>query len=238
MPARVTDLVAKTPADRRIADLIEPTLHAMGFRLVRLRLQGGKTPTLQIMAERTADGLMEVEDCARLSRALSAHLDVEDPIEGQYTLEVSSPGIDRPLTGLEDFNRWAGWEAKLELAEAIDGRRRFRGLLQGVEDGEVLIEIDQPGGVATIGLQFHWLAEARLVLTDVLIAESLKGKPADFDPSGFDEIEEVSDLDAASETGARTAGIETEAGVKTAEATESDMVEDGSNAPRTAGRIR
>ncbi|MEL6234716.1 MAG: ribosome maturation factor RimP [Pseudomonadota bacterium] len=193
----MTDLVAKTPADRRIADLIEPSIEGMGFRLVRLRLQGGNTPTLQIMAERSADGQMEVEDCAALSRAMSALLDVEDPIQGQYTLEVSSPGIDRPLTSLGDFERWAGWEAKLELAEAIDGRKRFRGLLQGVEDGEVLIEIDAPGGAQTIGLQFDWLGDARLVLTDALIAESLKGKPADFDPGGFDEIEETAAQDVA-----------------------------------------
>jgi len=192
----LTDLVARTPIDRRLADLLGPVIEGMGFRLVRLRLQGGRSPTLQVMAERAADGRMEVEDCARLSRALSAHLDVEDPIEGAYTLEVSSPGIDRPLTRPEDFERWAGWEVKLELAEAVDGRRRFRGILQGIEDGEVLVEIAE----GVVGLAFDMLADARLVLSDALIAESLKGRPDDFDPGRFDEIDEA-DIDEADDDG-------------------------------------
>lgn len=171
--------------DRRLADLILPSVEGMGFRLVRVRLMGGDRPTLQIMAERP-DGSMEVEDCAELSRALSAILDVEDPIAGEYALEVSSPGIDRPLTRLDDFERWAGWTAKLELDQPIDGRKRFKGPLCGVEDGEILIEVDHQ----TIGLQFDWLAEAKLVMTDELIAESLRArKAAPVDESRFDEIE-------------------------------------------------
>ena len=186
----MTDLVAKTALDRRLAEIVLPTVEGMGFELVRLRYQGGaKTATLQVMAERP-DGSMEVEDCAELSRALSAVLDVEDPIEGRYALEVSSPGIDRPLTRLQDFERFAGWEAKLETVEMIDGRKRFKGALQGVEDDEILIEIAE----GVIGLSFEMLADAKLVLTDALIAESLRkrkeaGLAPDIDETDFDDIE-------------------------------------------------
>jgi ribosome maturation factor RimP len=200
----VTDLVAKAPIDQRLADIIRPTMEGMGYALVRLRFMGGtKRNTVQIMAERIADGGMEVEDCARLSRAVSAVLDVEDPIEGAYALEVSSPGIDRPLTRLEDFDRFAGWEARLETADLIDGRKRFRGTLAGVEDGEVLLEI--PEGV--IGLKFDWLVDAKLVLTDELIAESLRARKAagltdDIDEDAFDEIEnDDEDGDAEDDAG-------------------------------------
>jgi ribosome maturation factor RimP len=182
---QLTDLLAKTPMDRRIADIIAPVVDAMGFSLVRVRLMGGKTATLQIMAEKP-DGTMEVDDCASLSHQLSAVLDVEDPIEGEYNLEVSSPGIDRPLTRPEDFERWAGWVAKLETEDLIDGRKRFRGTLQGVEDGEILIEIEE----GIVGLQFDWLADAKLVMTDDLIAESLRARKArEVDEAAFDEIQ-------------------------------------------------
>ena len=128
---------------------------------------------------------------ARISRAVSAVLDVEDPISSEYVLEVSSPGIDRPLTREKDFERYAGYEARLETTEMIDGRKRFKGLLQGVEDGEVLIEIEPE---TVIGLAFDLIADAKLVLTDALIAESLAGRKAQgFDPGeipeGFDAIE-------------------------------------------------
>ncbi len=181
----MADLVAKAPFDQRIAALVAPTIEAMGYALVRLRLMGGKTKTLQVMAERP-DGRMEIEDCAELSRAISALLDVEDPLADAYTLEVSSPGIDRPLTRLADFARWEGYEAKLETEEPIDGRKRFRGVLAGIEGREVLIEIDE----GTIGLEFDWLADAKLVLTDDLIAESLRASEGRFDEAAFDTIEE------------------------------------------------
>ncbi len=177
-------LVAKAPIDQRLAAAVEPTVEGMGFRLVRIRLMGGKRTTVQIMAERP-DGTMEVEDCADLSRAVSAVLDVEDPIATEYTLEVSSPGIDRPLTRLEDFERWQGYVAKLETAEPIDGRRRFKGTLRGVEGDEVLIEIVE----GTVGLRFDWLSDAKLVLTDALVADSLKARRGDFEEADFDEIE-------------------------------------------------
>jgi ribosome maturation factor RimP len=180
----LADLVAKAAIDRRLAGIVTPTIAGLGFELVRVRLMGGRRPVLQIMAERPEGGI-EVEDCARISRAVSAVLDVEDPISSEYTLEVSSPGIDRPLTRLKDFERWEGYEAKVETAEPIDGRRRFKGVLEGVEDGEVRLAIPE----GTIGLAFDMIADAKLVLTDALIAESLAGRRAQgFDPEAFDEI--------------------------------------------------
>ena len=183
----LTDLIAKTSIDRRLADIVEPAISGLGFELVRLRLMGGQKKTLQIMADRPEGGI-EVDDCANISTAVSAVLDVEDPLEEAYTLEVSSPGIDRPLTRLKDFDLWSGFEAKLETTELIDGRRRFKGQLQGTEGDEVLIEIEEAGEPVTIGLQFGWLSDAKLVLTDELIREALRKK--DIDESQFDEIEE------------------------------------------------
>jgi ribosome maturation factor RimP len=190
MADTLTSMVANAAIDRRLASIVAPTVEGMGFRLVRLRLMGGKRITLQVMAERV-DGTMEVEDCARLSRALSAVLDVEDPVEREYVLEVSSPGIDRPLTRLEDFDRWEGHEARLETAEMIDGRRRFKGILAGTDGTRVLIEVEQ----GTIGLEFDWLIDAKLALTDELIAESLRARKHAFDETEFDEIETEEDDD-------------------------------------------
>lgn len=197
----MTDLVAKAAIDRRLAEIVRPTIEAMGYELVRIRLMGGQRKTLQIMADRPEGGI-EVEDCARISTAVGAVLDVEDPLDEAYTLEVSSPGIDRPLTRLKDFDAWQGFEAKLETAEAIDGRRRFKGTLAGTEGDEVLIEIVGPEGApVTIGLRFEWLSDAKLVLTDELIHEALKQKkPAgriaeDLDAARFDAIEEELDAD-------------------------------------------
>lgn len=188
----MTDLIAKTAIDRRLASIVGPTIEGLGFELVRIRLQGGKTRILQIMADRP-DGGIEVDDCAKISTAVSAVLDVEDPIEDNYVLEVSSPGIDRPLTRLKDFEMWKGWEARIETSELIDGRRRFKGALAGVEDDEVLIEIEEGGEEITIGLKFDWLSDAKLILTEELIAEMLRQKKAsgNFDESQFDEIEET-----------------------------------------------
>ncbi|QFT64624.1 ribosome maturation factor RimP [Roseivivax halotolerans] len=185
----MSDLIAKTSMDRRIAEIAGPVIEDLGFELVRVRLQGGKSPLLQIMAERP-DGGIEVDECGEISTAVSAVLDVEDPILDAYTLEVSSPGIDRPLTRLKDFDTFEGYEAKLETHDLIDGRKRFKGVLAGVEGSEVLINIEE----GTVGLQFDWLADAKLVLTDELIREMLKARkdagtePDDFDQSRFDEI--------------------------------------------------
>lgn len=156
----------------QLEPILEPAVEAAGYRLVRLRILGGKSKTLQIMAERP-DGTMNVEDCARLSRALSDFLEREDPLEGEYLLEVSSPGIDRPLTRLTDFSRWAGHEAKLELtAPDASGRRRFKGMLIGLDGNDVVIEVEGE----RLGFAFRSIAEAKLVLTDKLIAEDLKAR--------------------------------------------------------------
>ena len=188
----VHDLIAKTSMDQRLAEIISPAIEDMGFELVRIRLMGGNTPTLQIMAERP-DGGIEVDECAEISTAVSAVLDVEDPILDAYTLEVSSPGIDRPLTRLKDFDLFEGYEAKLETVELIDGRRRWRGILAGVEDDEVLLNIDgssQGEETVTVGLKYDWLADAKLVMTDELIREMLKQRKArGFDETKFDQIE-------------------------------------------------
>ncbi|UWQ21968.1 ribosome maturation factor RimP [Jannaschia sp. W003] len=186
----MSDLIAKTALDRRLAAIVQPAIEGMGYELVRLRLQGGKTATLQIMADKP-DGGIEVDDCARISTELSAVLDVEDPIDGEYVLEVSSPGIDRPLTRLKDFDAWAGHEAKLETAEPIDGQKRFKGEIAGTEGDEVLVEIDREGGAVTIGLTFDLLADAKLVLTDELVRETLRQRKdaGQIDQAQFDEIQ-------------------------------------------------
>jgi ribosome maturation factor RimP len=186
----MSDLIAKASIDRRLAEIVTPVIEGLGFELVRIRLMGGKTKTLQIMAERPEGGI-EVDDCARISNAISATLDVEDPLEDAYTLEVSSPGIDRPLTRLKDFETWAGYEARLETTELIDGRRRFKGILHGIEGDEVLIGIEDQGEELTIGLKFDWLSDAKLVLTEDLIREMLRQKKAAdvVDESQFDEIQ-------------------------------------------------
>jgi len=188
----MADLIAKAAIDRRLADIVAPVVEGMGYELVRIRLMGGKTKTLQIMAERP-DGGIEVDDCAEISTAVSATLDVEDPLEDRYALEVSSPGIDRPLTRLKDFDTWQGYEAKLETTEMIDGRRRFKGVLAGVEGDEVLLNLDEDGETVTVGLHYDWLSDAKLVLTDDLIKEMLKSRKAAgiVDETKFDDIEEV-----------------------------------------------
>ncbi|SFG91816.1 ribosome maturation factor RimP [Sulfitobacter dubius] len=180
------DLIAKAAIDRRLAEIITPVIEDMGFELVRVRLMSGKSTILQVMADRP-DGGIEVDECAKISQAIGAVLDVEDPILDEYALEVSSPGIDRPLTRLKDFDAFGGYEAKIETTELIDGRRRFKGELAGVEGGEVLINVEE----GTIGLQFDWLSDAKLVLTDDLIKEMLRQRKASgaIDENEFDDIE-------------------------------------------------
>ncbi|MFV2051158.1 ribosome maturation factor RimP [Aliiroseovarius sp. YM-037] len=186
----MSDLIARAAIDRRLASIIQPVIEGLGYELVRVRLMTGKASTVQIMAQKP-DGSMEVDDCAEISTAVSAVLDVEDPISDAYTLEVSSPGIDRPLTRLKDFDQWEGYEAKIETEELIDGRRRFKGMLAGTEGSEVLIEIEE----GTVGLQFDWLSDAKLVLTDDLIRDMLKDRKdaGQIDESQFDEVETIID---------------------------------------------
>ncbi len=157
-------MVAETGIAAKIRAMIEPSVEAMGFDLVRVRYITTSRRTLQLMAER-ADGSMTVEDCAELSRAVSAILDVEDPIKGEYNLEVSSPGIDRPLVREADFVKYAGFEAKIETATPLSGQRRFRGAIVGFEDGHVVL--DAPQG--RVNLPFDNIEQAKLVLTDALI---------------------------------------------------------------------
>jgi ribosome maturation factor RimP len=158
----------------RVADLVEPALLDRGFRLVRVAVSGGEGKTVQVMAER-ADGTLSIEDCEAISREISPLLDVHDPIAGSYRLEVSSPGIDRPLVRPTDFEDWAGYEAKIELKEPIDGRKRFRGTLEGFEDGEVRIAVDlDQVGRTVLGLPIGLVGDAKLVMTEELIREALR----------------------------------------------------------------
>lgn len=148
-----------------IAPLIEPSLEAMGYRLVRVAFLGARRATLQIMAERLDDAPMTVDDCTEISRSVSALLDVADPIDGAYMLEVSSPGLDRPLTRPEDYDRFAGFEARIELAQPVDGRKRFRGRLLGRAGDEVRLHAD----AGEVSLPLGDIAKAKLVITDDLL---------------------------------------------------------------------
>lgn len=154
--------------------LIAPSIEAMGYDIVRVQLSGGDRLRLQIMAERRSDGGMSVDDCAEVSRAVAAILDVEDPIDSAYALEVSSPGIDRPLTRLADFDRFAGFEARVETVQPIDGRRRFRGRLLGTRGGDIAMVCEE----SEMTLPFADVQKAKLVLTDELIAASRRGDDA------------------------------------------------------------
>ena len=173
-------LISEPGLAARVAAIAEPVLANLGFRLVRVRISELDGCTVQIMAERP-DGTMTIEDCETASRALSPVLDVADPIERAHRLELSSPGIDRPLVRRSDFERYAGQVVKVEMAVAIDGRRRFRGVLLGVEGEAASIRRDAaaPGEPAEIMLPIADMAEAKLVLTDALVTQALKrGKSA------------------------------------------------------------
>ncbi|MEO1250134.1 MAG: ribosome maturation factor RimP, partial [Pseudomonadota bacterium] len=159
-------------ATDKVKAIVEPSLEAMGYEVVRVQLTGGGgNAVLQIMADRTDGGEMQVDDCADISRAISAVLDVDDPISGAYSLEVSSPGIDRPLTKLDHFARFAGHDARIELREGLEGRKRFRGILSGIEGELVLLRLaDDECDEQTIELPFEQISKAKLVLTDELLA--------------------------------------------------------------------
>jgi ribosome maturation factor RimP len=165
--------IGETGVAADIAALVEPSLEDLGFRLVRVVLSGRNGTTVQIMAERP-DGTITVEDCADISRQLSPLLDAHDPIAGHYTLEISSPGIDRLLARPSDFEVWAGHEAKIETRELVAGRKRFRGVLKGLAAGTVRIEVAADQGGPVVELPIGLIAEARLVLTDELIRETLR----------------------------------------------------------------
>ncbi|MEM8663239.1 MAG: ribosome maturation factor RimP [Pseudomonadota bacterium] len=170
-------LIRESGLDARVAQVVAPSLDALGFRLVRVRVTGANGCTVQVMAERD-DGTLTIEDCEAISHAISPALDVDDPIGRAYHLEVSSPGIDRPLVREADFVRWSGHEAKLETAIPVNGRRRWRGKLLGVEEGKVAVRLAELGS-ETKHVPLSELSDARLVLTDALVEESLKaGKRA------------------------------------------------------------
>jgi ribosome maturation factor RimP len=174
-------LVVEPGVAARVSAIAGPVLQQLGYRLVRIKISGEAGCTVQIMAERP-DGTMQIEDCEAISRALSPVLDIADPIERAYRLEVSSPGIDRPLVRRSDFERYAGYLVKVEMAVAHQGRKRFRGLLDGVEGDGVRLRRDdaKAGEEAEILLTMEDITEARLVLTDELIAESMRrGKAAE-----------------------------------------------------------
>lgn len=160
---------------RRIAKMVEPALADMGYELVRVRMSGTARPTLQIMADRADGTPMTVDDCAEISHVVSAMLDVEDPIEGAYSLEVSSPGIDRPLTRPKDFERFAGHEAKVEMRHAIDGQRRYRGRIVGIDGGNVRLA----SGEGEVLLPLDDIQDAKLMLTDELLAAARQPAAAD-----------------------------------------------------------
>jgi ribosome maturation factor RimP len=169
-------LRGKTAEDFGLLELVDPVAEAAGYVVVRLRLMGGDhARRLQIMAERP-DGTMPVEDCARLARAISQVLDDADPIRGEFVLEVSSPGLDRPLTRLEDFGAFEGYQAKLELDRVAEGRKRFKGELAGVEGDHVAINLE--GESETALLPFAWITEARLVIDDALLKRGAAARAA------------------------------------------------------------
>ena len=169
------NLVSENPRTDQVISIIEPSLADLGYELVRVHFGGGQKPVLQIMFDRTDGGEVVIDDCALASRTVSALLDVADPIPEAYELEVGSPGIDRPLTRMKDFDSFAGFEAKVELKQAVDGRRRFRGVLLGLNGGMVRL-VDPDGKAEEIVLPISDVAKAKLVLTDENIAAAQKGR--------------------------------------------------------------
>ena len=169
-------IIVETGLEARIAHIVEPVIAGLGYRLVRVKLSAMNGATLQIMAERP-DGTITVGDCEIISRDLSPVLDVEDPMDVAYNLEVSSPGIDRPLVRRSDFEKWAGHEAKIELTRGLDGRKRFKGLLAGLDGDAVRLDLGTKSkleGTTVVALPLADIGEARLVMTDALIRETLR----------------------------------------------------------------
>ncbi len=181
-------MIALTDQEKRILAIAEPVAGAQGMEIVRVRVSGGRRPVLQLMAEKAGGAPTDVEDCASLSHALSPVLEVEDPVSGTYLLEVSTPGIDRPLTRAGDFGRWAGHLAKIELAYPLDGRRRFSGIIAGEDTDGVHLELE---GEAELVAQVHEMTKAVLVLTDELIeaARECGNLPVQPDEAGFADHE-------------------------------------------------
>lgn len=183
-------LIVEQGVAARVAAIAEPVIAGLGFRLVRVKISGVSGCTVQIMVERP-DGTMTIDDCETVSRALSPVLDVADPIERAYRLEISSPGMDRPLVRRSDFERHAGSAIKVEMAVAVDGRRRFRGLLLGAEGDAARLRRDDPapGEAVEVLLPISEMAEAKVTLSDALIAQSLKRGKAQQRNASLDELD-------------------------------------------------
>jgi len=201
-------LRAQTPEERKLLETFDAIAETMARNIVRVRLQGSREPGgsrfLQIMAERKTDGEINVTQCARLSRAISAYIDEADPIPGEFTLEVSSPGIDRPLTRLSDFETYEGLEARIELDRLAEGRKRFRGILAGIEDDHIAIDLE--GEAETALMPFDWVVDAKLILNDELLKRGAEAKAArgeeddeedneDFDDAEFEVEDDLDDDD-------------------------------------------
>jgi len=169
-------LKTKTSMDERILAIADPVAKDMGFAIVRIRVMSGNRAIVQVMAERLSDGQMSVADCATLSRELSSVFEVEDPIDSAYVLEVSSPGLDRPLTDLAHFDRYKGLLARVELDRLMEGRKRFRGHLAGLDGDNIAIDLEKEDETALI--PFAWIAEAKLLITDELIKQGQEQKAA------------------------------------------------------------
>ena len=182
----MNDLISSSEIEKKISAIISPTIETLGYELVRIRLVPGETSTLQIMADRKS-GEIDVEDCSIISRDISVLLDVEDPINDAYILEVSSPGIDRPLTRLKDFSNWQGYEVKLETYELLNGQRRFKGEIYNIEKDNITLA----NNGKFIELSFELISEAKLILTDNLIKDVLRNRKSikAFDLENFDQID-------------------------------------------------
>jgi len=181
-------LRGKTAEDRSLLEILDPVAEAAGYEIVRLRLMSGtRSRRLQIMAE-DAHGDMNVDDCARLSRAVSEVLDAADPIDGDYLLEVSSPGVDRPLTRLKDFETYEGLQARMELDRLADGRKRFKGELAGIEGDMVAINLEEEEA-ETVLIPFSWIIEAKLILTDDLMKRGADMRAARIQPEQDAKLE-------------------------------------------------
>jgi ribosome maturation factor RimP len=178
-------LIARTVMEQQIKDLIEPSIDSLGFEIVRVKYIDGKMPILQIMLDKEYKGI-EIAECAKISTTISALLDMNDPIKNEYNLEVSSPGINRPLTRKKDFEIWEGYDVKIKTNEIIEQRKNFRGMLRGVINNEILLEMIE----GTIGLSFDWIDEANLSISiEKILKDSRYEKKSDLNELEFDNVE-------------------------------------------------
>ena len=232
---------AKTPEDRKLLDLLDPVVEAQGLELVRLRLMGGSASgrTLQIMAERPEDGELGIDDCVRLSRAVSEVMDAADPVSGEYRLEVSSPGIDRPLTRLKDFAAHQGLEARIELDRLAERRKRFKGVIAGVEDvdGQPHVLLDMEGEADTVLVPFAWMQDAKLTLSDALMARGADRRAARMAEDGEAAPDPVAEGAAKPRRGAKPAShLKTSASLPQADGDHLDSPSPGEGArPQRGG---